>query len=125
MSHMMYMQDLIGDWCDRSFGVEESRSVSQRGLRLLEESLEAAQSAGVSEEMAMKLVAYVFSRPVGEIRQEIGGTGLTLLALREAVGCFAEEQLEIELRRVLNKPIEHFRQRNQAKNDAGLRAVEG
>jgi NTP pyrophosphatase (non-canonical NTP hydrolase) len=115
-------QRKVVEWGLAAFGREQVLSVEQRGLRLLEEALEAAQAAGVSAEDAMKLAVYVYGRPVGELRQEIGGVGITLLALANAAGVSADDQEVIELNRVLSKPKEHWAARNQAKNDAGFLA---
>jgi hypothetical protein len=97
---------------------------------MLEEALEAYQSATLglpSEEMRTKahsLVDYVMTRLAGNLAQECGGVGLTLLALCEAAGISADAEEERELARVLSKPLEHFRERNKVKNDAGF-AVDG
>jgi hypothetical protein len=70
--------------------------------------------------MAHRLVDFIFAKQSGEIHQEVGGVGLTLLALCESARLSAEDEEQRELARVLSKPTEHFRQRNQAKNEAGF-----
>jgi hypothetical protein len=107
-----------------AFGEEQARSIPQRGVRLLEESDETAQAAGVTREMAHKLVDFVWDRPVGELSQELGGVGVTLLALASAAGLSAEAMEVQEVQRVLAKPLAHFSQRNEAKNAAGFLIVE-
>lgn len=138
-------QKTVGEWCAAAFGVAHASSVPQRALRLLEEAIEAFQvgadqvprvgcctpqlcatcgpdcggrqaAAGV----AHKLVDYVFSRPVGELGQELGGIGVTLLALANAAGLSADAEEAKETARVLSKPLEHFAARNLAKNEAGF-----
>lgn len=113
-------QKQVAKWCAAAFGVDHQSSIPQRGVRLLEESIEAYQAAGGRAEMAHKLVDYTFSRPVGELSQELGGVGIGLLALAEAAGISADAEERRELERVLSKPLEHFTKRNQAKNDAGF-----
>ena len=113
-------QDLIHSWCVRAFGADHAASVPQRAVRMLEEAIEAFQAAGCAEELAHRLVAYVFSRPMGELPQEIGGLGITVLALASAAGCSADAEEIREAHRVLSKPIEHFTERNRAKNEAGF-----
>lgn len=110
----------VAAWCRRAFGDEQADSPPQRGLRLLEEAAEAAQAAGVDAALAHHVVAHVFSRPVGEIAQELGGVGVTLLAFANACGLSADECERIEAERVLAKPLEHFHKRNAEKNAAGL-----
>lgn len=117
-------QRKIGEWCVAAFGEFEGKSVAQRALRLLEESAELAQAAGVNEHLSHSLLHYVWSRPVGEIHQEIGGVAVTLLALAHSAGLSAEAEEIREVERVLSKPLAHFTERNKAKNDAGLVAHE-
>jgi hypothetical protein len=114
----------IGTWCVNAFGLREASHVTQRGIRLLEEAGETAQATGVELEMAHKIIDYVWSRPVGKLWQEIGGVGTTLLALAQAAGLDADLEEFREMTRVLSKPLEHFTQRNKAKNDAGFLVVQ-
>jgi hypothetical protein len=113
-------QERIGRWCAEAFGVEHAMSLPQRGIRHLEEAAEAAQATGVDLAMAHKLLDHVWSRPVGNLGQELGGVAVTLLALAHAAGLNAEECEAREIRRVLNKPLKHFAERNAAKNAAGF-----
>jgi hypothetical protein len=117
-----WRQLLVGSWAARSFGIDEALSYPQRGIRLLEEAAEAAQVCGVTEEMAVNMMRYVWSRPSGNLEQELGGVGVTLLALAHASGRSADMCEQTEITRVLNKPTEHFVARNKAKNDAGFKA---
>lgn len=113
----------VSQWCAAAFGKERSSSVKHRAVRLLEEVVEACQCADVEPAMMHKLIDYVYSRPVGTMAQELGGIGITVLALAAAAGLDADEQELIELRRVLAKPLSHFRKRNEAKNAAGFDAA--
>lgn len=70
--------------------------------------------------MAHRLVDHVFALPVGDLAQEIGGVGVTLLALSQAAGISADTSEYAEFARVLAKPLEHFKARNEAKNAAGF-----
>lgn len=107
-------------WCAAAFGVAHQSSVPQRGLRMLEEAIEAYQACGCPEDQAHKLVSYVFSRPIGDLSQELGGIGLTVLALAAAAKLSADDAEQKELDRVLAKPLEWFAARNKVKNDAGF-----
>lgn len=113
-------QAKIFAWTQQAFTVGQATSLPQRGLRLLEEAIEAFQSAGGDAAMAHKLVDYVFSRPVGELGQELGGIGVCILALAAAAGLSADEEEQREVERVLAKPIEEFKRRNAAKSAAGF-----
>lgn len=112
------------NWCVAAFGHDQASSVPQRCVRLLEEAVEAYQAGGCTEEMAHRLVSFVFSRPSGDLSQELGGVGLTALALAAAIGCSADRAEAQELARVLAKPLAHFKARNEAKNEAGFEAIE-
>lgn len=116
-------QDIVAAWCAAAFGKEQATSLPQRGLRLLEEAVEAAQAAGVPLDKAQHVVSYVYGRPVGDLPQELGGVGVTLLALAEAAGYSADGEESREVSRVTSLPLEHFAKRNAEKNAAGLRAT--
>jgi hypothetical protein len=117
-------QAQIFAWPQAAFTVEQATSLPQRGLRLLEESIEAFQAVGGDPAQAHKLVDYVFSRPVGVLHQGLGGVNSGLLALSAAAGLSAEAEEQREVTRVLAKPIEEFTRRNEAKNAAGFLAQE-
>lgn len=107
-------------WCVAVFGDHDDRSIPQRGLRMMEEAIEAAQSCGCDPAMLHRLIDHVYGRPVGEIQQELGGLGVTLLALAEAAGLSADDAESHELARVMGKPLAHFAERNAAKKAAGF-----
>jgi hypothetical protein len=115
-----FRQRLVAWWCATAFGVGQASSVEQRGLRLAEEAIEAAQAAGCDPAQLHKLIDYVYARPAGTMERELGGVSITTLALADAVGISADDAELAELDRVLAKPLEHFTARNQAKNDAGF-----
>lgn len=116
-------QQRVFAWAKAAFGEAQATSLAQRGLRLLEEAAEAFQAAGGTAELARACVDHVFSRPTGTLGQELGGVGVTLLALAAAADTSADYQESREVERVLSKPLEHFAQRNAAKNAAGLVAM--
>jgi NTP pyrophosphatase (non-canonical NTP hydrolase) len=113
-------QEMIASWAEVAFGRGEATSLPQRGLRLLEEAIEAFQACGGDEAKAHELVAYVFGRDKGEIGQELGGVAVCTLALAAAAGLSADEEEAREIHRVLSKPIAEFTARNAAKNAAGF-----
>lgn len=115
-------QKEVGDWCLEAFGAEHCCSVEQRAIRFLEEAIELFQAAGGDGAMAHRLVDYIFSRPAGDLYQELGGVGVTILAFANAAGLSADQAEVDEINRCLSKPIEHFRRRNEKKNELGFRA---
>lgn len=116
-------QRTVSRWCAACFGRDEATSVPQRGMRLVEEAIEAAQAAGVPRDKVLQMVDHVYGREPGELHQELGGVGVTLLALAEAAQLSADECEARELERVLSKPTSYYAERNAAKNAAGFRVV--
>ena len=110
-------QRLIASWVERAFG---KSTVSLRALRLLEEAIEVYQAAEGDSDQAHRLIDHVFSKPAGTIAQEIGGVGVTTLALAAVAGLSADIQEQREVARVLALPVEHFKARNAAKVAAGF-----
>ncbi len=115
-------QETITEWARTCFGVEQATSLPQRGVRLLEGSIEAYQAAGGDAAMAHKLVDFVFGRPPGDLAQELGGVGVCVLIMASALGVTADSTERNEVERVLAKPFQHFIERNHAKNAAGFLA---
>lgn len=108
------------DWALRSFGHEHVYNLPIRALRCAEEAIELAQAYEVPKETILRLVEVVYSKPPGHRDQELGGVALTAAVLAAARHQDIDTYLECELRRVLEKPVEHFKQRNQDKVDLGL-----
>lgn len=100
--------------------IEQHRE--ERGLRLVEEAVELGQAIGITREQAHRLVDYVFDRPVGEVRQEIGGVALTLSAVASVSNASVEECWHDELSRVMLR-IEETRAKQQAKARQGIVAA--
>lgn len=107
-------------WALRTFGAQAAGNLDERIRRFTEEALELAQAVGMSEAAAIDLVRYVYARPVGEVEQEVGGVGLSLLAFCEFIGVSADECESRELARVLAKDAGYFRARQDAKARAGV-----
>lgn len=117
-------QRRVWQWVRQAFG-DAHCSLEQRAVRFLEEALELYQAAGGSPTMAHSLITHVFSNPPGNIAQEIGGCGTTLLSVAEAAHVSADREEKRELQRVLSKPLAHFRERNERKNAAGFDVTGG
>jgi hypothetical protein len=77
-------QNRVAAWMQETFGPEVAADFQERGFRFGEEALELLQANGTSKEDVLKLVDYVYSRPIGELHQEVGGTMVTLAALCES-----------------------------------------
>lgn len=97
---MVSFQRRVFNWVSKAFGEKNATDPTERAKRLLEETLELTQACGMSEQAAEDLVKYVYSRPIGEIEQEIGGVMMCIACLSEARSLNAEDCGKIELYRV-------------------------
>lgn len=113
-------QGRVAQWCADAFGADHASNIEQRGIRLAEEAIEAAQATGCNPAMIHKLVDYIYAKPPGDLKQELGGVGLCLLALANAAGLRADATEQAEMDRVLSKPLSFFADRNRVKNEAGF-----
>lgn len=108
-------QSGVGDWMLACFGEVIAADLLERADRFIEEALELAQTMpGFTAERAHALVDYVFSRPVGERHQEVGGVMVTLAALCNPVGLSINEEARRELARIWTK-VEAIRAKQAAK----------
>lgn len=81
---MLNFQDFqfdVDDWLCACLGESTAKNKVERNYRFLEEALELVQALGCSKDDALKLVDYVYGRPLGEPKQEVGGVMVTLAAL--------------------------------------------
>lgn len=107
-------QSRVKPWMDDCFGPAISGDKVERNHRFLEEALELVQACGCSREDCLQLVDYVYGRPTGEPRQEVGGVMVTLAALCLANALDMHEAAEVELARVWAK-IDMIRAKQAAK----------
>ena len=96
-------QTRVHDWIIACFGAEIGADRVERNHRFIEEALELVHANGCTASEAHQLVDYVFSRPVGEPHQEVGGVMNTLAALCTASGLDMEKAGEDELARIWTK----------------------
>jgi NTP pyrophosphatase (non-canonical NTP hydrolase) len=92
----------------------------ERGMRFLEEALELAQAVGVNLLEVERLTDSVYAKPKGQVAQEIGGVGTTLLALAESQNLSAYSCIMAEIERIHLMPIEKFRKRQELNAARGL-----
>jgi hypothetical protein len=118
--NMNALQERTSEWVE-SRGLHLYKPV-ERGCRFWEEWFEFGQALGIPYEDALRILNKVYSKPVGDIRQEAGGAGMTLLALAQANGFSLGEAIEDELDRVYSLPMERFRKRNRQNAEDGTGA---
>lgn len=105
----------VGRWMLECFGYAIANNRLERADRFIEEALELAQTCPeFSADRAHALVDYVFSRPVGETEQEIGGVMVTLAALCNTGGYDIQEAMDREVARIWTK-VEAIRAKQAAK----------
>lgn len=108
------LQERVGVWVLACFGAAVAADRRERSHRFLEEALEMVQAAGCTRDEALQLVDYVFGRPAGELRQEVGGVMLTLAAFCLAHDLSMDAAAEEELARVWTK-VEAIRAKQATK----------
>jgi hypothetical protein len=99
---------------------EVAMNHNERSKRFIEEAIETVQAVGLTEKEVIDIVRYVYSRSVGALDKEIGGVGVTLLALTASLGLDFIHETNVELTRVENKSVEEWRARQNAKADIGI-----
>lgn len=107
-------QSRVQPWLLACFGETIAGDRKERNHRLLEEALELVQACGCTRSEARQLVDYVFGRPPGEPRQEVGGVMVTLAALCLAHDLDMHQAGEGELVRVWAR-IDAIRAKQAAK----------
>ena len=107
-------QSRVNDWMLATFGSAVAADTQERNWRFGEEALELMQANGATREQVLALVDYVFNRPVGELRQEVGGTLVCLAALCTAADLDMEPSGEAELIRCWQNQ-DHIRAKHQSK----------
>lgn len=110
----MSFQDRVQPWMEECFGEMIAGDREERNHRFLEEALELVQACGATAVECYQLVDYVYGRPVGEPRQEVGGVMVTLAALCLANALNMHGAGEIELTRIWAN-VEKIRAKQAAK----------
>jgi hypothetical protein len=102
---MSLFQLKVMHWMLECFGAKIANDKAERNFRFLEESLELVQAGGMTKEQCLALVDYTYSRPVGEMGQEVGGVCVTLAALCNANHIEINEEFDKELTRILHPEV--------------------
>lgn len=116
------LQERTHAWALDTFG-HVALEPHERARRFLEEALELCQTQGVTNEEALGLINYVYTRPVGEAHQEMGGSMITLLLLAEVLGLSAMGEAWREQSRVEEPGMqERMREKHARKVAQGVAA---
>lgn len=109
-------QQQVFPWTRKVFGTEIAVHKPTRQFRFFEECVELVQSGGATRDQVMAVVDYVYNRPVGEMKQEVGGVMVTLAALCNAYDIDMADEGNIELERVQSdEMIEKIRKKQSSK----------
>ncbi len=107
----------VAEWMGQCFLPSLYSNMTERGDRLLEEVLELLQAHGYDKARVPTLVDYVFSRPVGEPAQEVGGVMVTLAGYCWVAGLDMHAAGDTELARITQPDVMgKIRAKQEAKN---------
>lgn len=110
-------QNEATDWMVECFGHDLATTRKERAQRFIEEALELAQAEGLTREDCDLMVNYVYSRPVGNTAQEVGGVMLTLAGVCWRANIHMNAATVAELRRVQQpEMIEKIRAKQASKS---------
>ncbi len=110
-------QHSVSEWMDKCFLPSLYSDMTERGDRLLEEVLELLQALGYDKARVPTLVEYVFSRPVGDPAQEVGGVMVTLAGYCWVAGLDMHVHGHAELARISHPEVmAKIRAKQEAKN---------
>lgn len=102
-------------WICETFGLEKAINRENRCRRFIEEAIELVQACDMPKNEVQTILDYVYSRPKGEITQEVGGVLVTLAGHAVAFGYDPETCGNVELARIQNIPKEKILQKNSEK----------
>lgn len=112
--HDQSFQSRVRPWLVACFTEDFDSEEHAREARFIEEAIELFQAKGRSFDELISVAKYVYSRPVGEVRQEIGGVMTTLAALCIVSKLDMHEAGEAELARIWTK-VDAIRAKQAAK----------
>lgn len=112
-------QARAAEWVQSTFGREAFEDEKERAARVVEEAIELGQAVNLPKAVVDRISARVYSRPKGNILQEIAGTMHCLMTLAQRYKVRIDDLLKEELARVEALPKHHFRAKQQEKAASG------
>ena len=88
---------------DKAAELKTAKNRKHVNHRFLEEAVELVQACDCTEQEALDVVRYVYSRSVGERAQEVGGVTTSLAVLCETWNLQLVDAAETELARIKTK----------------------
>lgn len=112
-------QRLVLRWATRVFGTITTR-IEERAMRVVEEAIEVAQAAGISQNTVEKILYRIYGKEPGRIEEEMGGLLVTTLAMCEVLGAEADELERNEIERILALPEGRVQEKHETKRALGI-----
>ncbi len=106
-------------WAIETFG-DIATDDMERTRRFVEEALELAHVMGLTRAGVDHIAKRVYSRPRGNIPQEIGQAQVTLECLAENMNLSADREAYLEFERVRTIPKSEWQKRHAAKVAIGI-----
>lgn len=113
-------QNTVATWVVRCFGSACLFSIHERVSRFIEEACELAQACGFPQGRIAELVEHVYRKPIGEVRQEVGGTQVALEGLAASLSLSVSSAANDEVTRITNMPAAHLSEGHARKVAAGI-----
>ncbi len=113
-------QSAILQWANLTFGPATASNTGERIRRFAEEAIELVQATGLDKQALLDIVDHVYAKPAGNLAQEIGQVGVSLLGLSEHLGIPADDEEQKEFDRIQSLPSDYWQARQNAKAGKGL-----
>ncbi|MEE7625404.1 hypothetical protein V3O24_04460 [Methylobacter sp. Wu8] len=113
-------QRQILEWANKTFGKSTADNTGERIRRFAEEAIELAQAVGLDKQAMIDIIEHVYAKMPGNVAQEIGQVGVSLLGLAEHLNIQADEEESKEFERIKSLPADHWQARKNAKADKGI-----
>lgn len=113
-------QSAILEWANATFGEATASNTGERIRRFAEEAIELVQAAGLDKQALHDIIDHVYAKPAGNVAQEIGQVGVSLLGLSEYLGIQADDEEQKEFDRIQSLPSDYWQARQNAKAGKGL-----
>ena len=113
-------QTNILNWANETFGAATADNTGERIRRFVEEAVELAQAVGLDKKAMLDIVEHVYARPAGDVAQEVGQVGVSLLGLAAHLNISADSEEFTEFERLKSLPADYWQARQNAKAEKGL-----
>lgn len=123
-SPMKWAAHHCSKWVVDTYGQASFDDKRNRAARVAEEGIELGQAEGVDQVQAQAILDRVYSRPVGQPRQEAAGVLFTLIVYAKSAKIDLWRALNAEYKRVTSKDPMIFRMKQREKFAAGTDLVQ-